>query len=127
MTPRETAGLQQRSFVLNELQLLLAEKRTALATMRTGITIFALPLSVVTFLIATSSFYNVFSVLPVLLPLAAVSGGLVLFGLHLIYSAFRTQRWIDRKMDGLRRSDRVVNSLVEGAVGPSLFGFLFHR
>ncbi len=38
--------------VLGEIQLLLAEKRTALSVMRTGIAIFALPLSVLSVLIA---------------------------------------------------------------------------
>jgi len=33
--------------IINEVQLLLAEKRTSLATMRTGITVFVLPLSVI--------------------------------------------------------------------------------
>lgn len=36
--------------VLNEMQLLLAEKRTALATLRTGIAIFAFPLSLLSVL-----------------------------------------------------------------------------
>jgi len=42
------------AITLNEVQLVLAEKRTALSTMRTGIAIFAFPLSVLSVLIATS-------------------------------------------------------------------------
>ena len=40
--------------ILNEVQLLLAEKRTSLSAMRIGIAVFAFPLSVLSVLIATS-------------------------------------------------------------------------
>jgi hypothetical protein len=40
--------------IFGEIQVLLAEKRTALASLRTGIAVFALPLSVLSALIATS-------------------------------------------------------------------------
>jgi len=46
------------NMILNEVQLLLSEKRTALSTMRTGIAVFAFPLSVLSILIATSRLYN---------------------------------------------------------------------
>jgi hypothetical protein len=39
--------------IFGEIQVLLAEKRTALASLRTGIAVFALPLSVLSALIAT--------------------------------------------------------------------------
>jgi len=39
------------SVIISEVQLLLAEKRTSLAAIRTGIAVFALPLSVLTTLI----------------------------------------------------------------------------
>ncbi len=55
---------------INEVQLILAEKRTALALMRTGIAVLALPLTVMSFLIATSKYYNIFHILHFLIPLA---------------------------------------------------------
>ena len=48
---------------INQVQLLLAEKRTALAIMRTGIAVFALPLSIFSALIATSKWYEAVDVL----------------------------------------------------------------
>jgi hypothetical protein len=43
----ETNGLPKLDNVIfGEIQVLLAEKRTALASLRTGIAVFALPLSV---------------------------------------------------------------------------------
>lgn len=63
-TPTDVA-MEQRSIkhIINELQLVLSEKRTALSVLRTGIAIFALPLSVVTVLVATSRYYDVFEIL----------------------------------------------------------------
>ena len=40
--------------VFSEVQMVLAEKRTSLATLRTGIAVFALPLSVLGFLVCWS-------------------------------------------------------------------------
>ncbi len=70
--------------VINEVQLLLAEKRTSLATMRTGIAVFTLPLSVLSILIATSRYYDISQVMPLLLPLLVISTALVFLGGYLV-------------------------------------------
>jgi uncharacterized membrane protein YkgB len=57
------------NIIINEIQLLLAEKRTSLATLRTGITVLVLPLSALSLLIATSKYYNILHVMHLLLPL----------------------------------------------------------
>src|SRR6185295_7931753 len=53
----------QDTLIINEVQLLLSEKRTSLSTLRTGIAIFAFPLSVLSLLIATSRAYDLKQVL----------------------------------------------------------------
>ena len=70
--------------VMNEIQLLLAEKRTSLATLRTGIAVFVLPLSVLSVLIATSRFYDIIQVMHLLLPLLGLCAGLVGLGAYLV-------------------------------------------
>ena len=66
----ETNGLPTPDNVIfGEIQVLLAEKRTALASLRTGIAVFALPLTVLSALIATSRLYRIEKVMPLLLPL----------------------------------------------------------
>ena len=63
----ETDGLPTPDNVIfGEIQVLLAEKRTALASLRTGIAVFALPLSVLSALIATSRYYSIEKVMPLL-------------------------------------------------------------
>ena len=57
---------------INQVQLLLSEKRTVLAVMRTGIAVLALPLSIFSALIATSRWYRVMEVWPLLLLVVGV-------------------------------------------------------
>jgi hypothetical protein len=61
----ETDGVPKPDNVIfGEIQVLLAEKRTALAGLRTGIAVFALPLTVLSALIATSRLYRIEKVMP---------------------------------------------------------------
>jgi uncharacterized membrane protein YidH (DUF202 family) len=87
----------------NEIQLLLAEKRTSLSTMRTGIAVFAFPLSVLSVLIATSKSYDVRQVLFWLVPLVLINLGLVALGIYLITHAVHRIRHYDRLIDKLKR------------------------
>ena len=73
--------------LINEIQLILAEKRTSLAAMRTGIAVFVLPLSVLSILVTTSKYYDVSAVLAFLVPLLVLCGALVILGTYLIVRA----------------------------------------
>jgi hypothetical protein len=64
----EDKEAESEGIIINEVQLILAEKRTYLAAMRTGIAVFALPLSVLSVLIATSEYYDVIHVMHWLVP-----------------------------------------------------------
>src|SRR6202008_3698815 len=75
--------------IFGEIQVPLAEKRTALASLRTGIAVFALPLSVLSALIATSRYYSLDKVLPLLLPLMILNLGLVILGTWLVFRSIR--------------------------------------
>lgn len=81
--------------ILNEVQLLLAEKRTALSGLRTGIAIFVFPLSVLSVLIATSRAYDIHQVMPWLLPLLLINLGLIVLAVYLIAQAIRRIRHYD--------------------------------
>jgi uncharacterized membrane protein YidH (DUF202 family) len=94
---------QEDGAVINEIQLLLAEKRTALATMRTGIAVFALPLTVLSVLVATSKYYDVFHVMPLLLPLLALCGVLVVLGSGLVLRALVRLHHHDELIAKLKR------------------------
>jgi hypothetical protein len=99
--------------LFNEVQLLLAEKRTSLSTMRAGIAVFAFPLSVLSVLIATSKSYEVSEVLQWLVPLLLLNLGLVALGVYLITRAVvRIQRY-DRLLDELKRKNKRLAELLD--------------
>jgi hypothetical protein len=90
------------STVFGEIQLLLAEKRTALSSMRTGIAVFALPLSVLSVLVATSKYYDMIRVLHFLLPLLVLNVGLVVLGSYLVIHSVGRIRHYDRLIKELK-------------------------
>jgi len=87
---------ESTSIAINEAQLLLAEKRTSLSVMRTGIAVLALPLSVLSVLIATSKYYDFLTVMPLLVPLGVLVLILTALGVYLIVrSMIRMRRYED--------------------------------
>lgn len=88
--------VESDAIIINEAQLILAEKRTSLAAMRTGIAVFVLPLSVMGLLIATSRYYEVLKVLPLIIPLGVILAALIVLGNYLIIRALRHIHHYDR-------------------------------
>src|SRR5438034_9902097 len=101
------------SLILGEIQVLLSEKRTALSTMRTGIAIFALPLSVLSVLIATSRYYSIGKVMPLLVPLLLLNFGLVVLGSWLIYRSIHRIHHYERRIRELSQKYRSIAEFVE--------------
>jgi uncharacterized membrane protein YidH (DUF202 family) len=99
--------------VWNEVQLLLAEKRTSLASMRTGIAVFALPLSVLSVLIATSGFYDIVHVMHFLVPLLIICSALVLLGCFLIIQAIIRIRHNDYLILKIKREHSVISEFID--------------
>jgi uncharacterized membrane protein YidH (DUF202 family) len=98
---------------MNEVQLLLAEKRTSLAAMRTGIAVTALPLTVVSVLIATSKYYDIVHVWHLLVPLLAICAILVLLGsLLIIRSIIRLYRH-DRHISEIKRKQSSIAEFID--------------
>lgn len=89
------------ALIINEAQLILSEKRTSMATIRTGIAVFALPLSVLGLLIATSRYYDLLHVLPLIVPLAVMLLALITLGSYLIL----------RALGNIHRYDRLIHQL----------------
>ena len=84
------------ALIINEAQLIMAEKRTSLSAMRTGISVFALPLSILGLLIATSRYYNLLQVLPMAEALSIILLALIVLGSYLIIQALRHIHRCDR-------------------------------
>ena len=106
---------EQRSenIIINEIQLILAEKRTSLAVMRTGITVFVLPLSVLSVLIATSKYYEMIQVLHLLLPLLFACAALGGLGTYLIIRSLFKLRQQDRLILEIKRKHSEIAEFID--------------
>jgi hypothetical protein len=112
-TAHTTQKSDSDAFITNEAQLILAEKRTSLAAMRTGIAVFALPLSVLGLLIATSRYYDVIHVLHLILPLAFMLVALIALGTHLVVRALLHIRKYDHLIMRLKRKHSRMDEFLE--------------
>lgn len=101
------------SILINEVQLILSEKRTALSFMRTGIAVFALPLSVLSVLIATSRFYNFSNVLHLIIPLFILCVILIFLGFYLVIRAIIKIRHYDRIINDLKRKHNLLSEIID--------------
>jgi uncharacterized membrane protein YidH (DUF202 family) len=99
--------------IFGEIQVLLAEKRTALAGLRTGIAVFALPLSVLSALIATSRYYSMEKVMPLLLPLLLLNLGLVVLGCWLVFRSIRRIHHFEHRIRELSEKYRSLAQFIE--------------
>ena len=110
----ETNGLPKLDNVIfGEIQVLLAEKRTALASLRTGIAVFALPLSVLSVLIATSRYYNMGTVMPLLVQLLLLNLGLVVLGSWLIFRSIHRIHHFEHRIRELSEKYRSIAEFIE--------------
>jgi hypothetical protein len=100
---------QLDALLLGEIQVLLSEKRTALSSMRTGIAVFALPLSVLSVLIATSRYYSIGKVIPLLL----LNLGLVVLGSWLVFHSIGRLHHYDRLIRELTQKYRSLAEVVD--------------
>jgi uncharacterized membrane protein YidH (DUF202 family) len=89
------AMVRHEAMLINEVSLVLAEKRTSLSVMRTGLAILVLPLSVASVLIAISRYYDPSKVLFLLIPVFTINILLAVFGLYLILYSWRRSRTLD--------------------------------
>ena len=107
------AMVRRESMLINEVCLILAEKRTALSIMRTGLAILVLPLSVASVLIAISRYYDPGRVIYLLGPVLGISVLLAVFGIYLIFYSWRRSRSLEAISRGLKRQDPHLSRLCD--------------
>jgi uncharacterized membrane protein YidH (DUF202 family) len=101
------------TIIINEVQLLLAEKRTSLAALRTGIAVFALPLTVMSVLIATSKYYDIIQVMHLLVPLLTICALLILLGSYLIIRSIIRLRHQDFLISEIKRKHSTLAEFID--------------
>jgi len=105
------APLRVRHAANSSGALLFPEARLDLV--RTGIAIFALPLSVLSVLIATSHYYSFEKVMPLLVPLLLLNLGLVVLGTWLVYHSICRLHRYDHRIRELTQKYRSLADFVE--------------
>lgn len=106
-------GSDHEGLVVSEVQLLLAEKRTSLAALRTGITVFVLPLSVLSVLVATSKYYDFFRVLHLIVPLFLLNTALVVLACYLIIRSLMRMRHQDKLIMEIKRKHPIIAPFID--------------
>src|SRR5437762_12372331 len=110
----DTDGIRKPDNVMiSEIQVLLAEKRTELASQRTCFAVFALPLSVLSALIATSRYYSMEKVMPLLAPLMLLNLGLVVLGTWLVFRSIRRIRHYEHRIRELSQKYGSIAQFIE--------------
>jgi len=103
-TRKTPADLGRSGAEINSiLQVILAEKRTAMSVLRTGIAVLVLPMSVISFLVVTSGFYDILHVNYLVFPLLAIAAALVVLSAYLILRAILQLHFCDRSLKELKR------------------------
>jgi hypothetical protein len=75
--------------------------------------VFAVPMSVLSVLIATSKLYNTVHVMSLLLVLLVLNGGLVALGFYLIVHALRRLRRLDGLLREIKRKHSAVAQFLD--------------
>jgi uncharacterized membrane protein YidH (DUF202 family) len=103
----------ENAIIINEAQLILAEKRTHLAMLRTGIAIIALPMTLVSFLIATSRLYFISDVLMYMIPLFILCSGLLGLGGYLVFRSVVKLHQDARFLEQLKTQNSILSKLMD--------------
>jgi len=112
-SPKQECEVIPEGIIINEVQLILAEKRTSLSTMRAGITVFVLPLSVLSVLIATSKYYDIFQVMHLIVPLLIICAALVVLGSYLIIRSIIRIRHQENLILQLKRKHMWISKYID--------------
>ncbi len=100
--PKDKGSKAPESVLMNRIQVELAQKRTSLSVLRTGVVLLTLPMSIVAFLAATSKFYDPMNNLLFLIPLFILNTVLVTMGFTLIFRAWKRIKFQDNVIQGIK-------------------------
>ena len=99
--------------VIDEIQLLLEEKRMSLSVVRTGIAIFVFQVLILGVLIATSKSYHFLEVMHMTVPFFLINACLTLLAYYLIISALLRIRGNDRIISQLKKKHRHIAEFMD--------------
>lgn len=113
-TPQEESTAScPPGIIINEVQLILAEKRTSLASLRVGIAVFAIPLSIMGVLVATSRYYEILDVLHLFVAVMVMNALLLSLGSYLVIRAVIKLRREDRMISEIKRKHSAIAEFID--------------
>lgn len=115
------AVVRHEAMLINEINLVLAEKRTSLSVMRTGLAVLALPVSVFSVLVVISRYYDPLAVMYLLAPLLGLCAALTILGACLITKSFRRISHLNLVVIDLKKQNDSLRELclaMDDTVGP---------
>lgn len=108
-----TSKVEQEMLLVQEVQLLMAEKRTALSVLRTGVGISALPLGIFSVLIATSGNYKFTGVLHLIIPVILACLALFVFSGYLAVRAMRKILLVEDRIRKMKHRSSAIENLLD--------------
>ena len=99
--------------IINEIRVLLEEKRTSLSVMRTGIAIFVVQIIIFGILIAESKSYHFLEVLHMTIPFYIINACLMLLAYYLIITSLIRIRRHDRIISELKKKHQSIAELMD--------------
>lgn len=103
--------MRLETILVNRVTLLLAEKRTSLSVMRTGLTILALPISVLSVLVVISKYYDPMKVVFLLIPLLTLCVFLTVLGTYMIAKSVKRISRIGHMIADLKQRNAHLKSM----------------
>lgn len=111
--PTPVTPTQQDILIINQIQLILSEKRTALSVLRVGIATLALPLSIISFLIATSKYYEIKHVWIMLSIVGFINIALLIISFYLIIRSIYRMRNYDKMIRMIKRQHSSLSDFIK--------------
>lgn len=110
---KEKTKIVSDTIIINEVQLILAEKRTSLSAMRTGIAVSAMPLTVLSFLLVTSKYYEIQHAISLFVTVIVISTALSILGTYLIIRAMIKIHRYDKMIKKLKQKHSVIAEFID--------------
>ena len=98
--------------LLDEIELLLSEKRTNYSVLRTGFAVLTVALSAMVFLIATKDYFKTFSHMWAVVLVTAVLFAFVIAGIVMCISGMRKIKKIDKTILGIQKEDKRIEKII---------------
>jgi len=106
-------AILQKSLLINEVQMLLSEKRTSLSSMRTGIAINAIPLSLLVLMVTMSKYYEVSEMVWEIGTLSSFCILLLCIGTYMILRSLKKLHDYDRIILEIKKKHKSIGRFIE--------------